>query len=404
MPTDLLYGADGDACCTRHYEMTVLDVWPNLIENEGDDVGFHSQEEHITLTDGLFVASCHIHPHFLQMKKKNKTVMSSEDDAGHKALNHFEEARGGGHVAHHSLARPGTAQGHFSPVGQSTQDGAHSDSDAEISDITSGVGALGSDEEERALQACVGEALDPLPPPAPAPAARQPNIQYMWPANNAQVLTAVREPAAAPQQIIDVPMVNLPEGQCLCYVGMINGQELYQVLYTEVPPPYFQFPVPAAPSLSYNSKKRWHNKQQDNNRPYIRKPLNAFMLYMKEHRDLVKAEVVSERRGTAAVNEILGQRWKAMTEEDKEKYFSQSQEEKRLHAQQNPHWSNRDNYGRKIRKRRPARSSDKVIHQYPNQHEKGKKEEKNLCYHQSRSTPVHQETGRPADRETEEEK
>ncbi|KAK1886820.1 Transcription factor 7-like 1 [Dissostichus eleginoides] len=147
-----------------------------------------------------------------------------------------------------------------------------------------------------ALQACVGEALDPLPPPAPAPAAPQPNIQYMWPANNAQVLTAVREPAAAPQK----------------------------------------FPVPAAPSLSYNSKKRWHNKQQDNNRPYIRKPLNAFMLYMKEHRDLVKAEVVSERRGTAAVNEILGQRWKAMTEEDKEKYFSQSQEEKRLHAQQNP--------------------------------------------------------------------
>ncbi|KAI9533890.1 hypothetical protein NQZ68_018258 [Dissostichus eleginoides] len=211
-----------------------------------------------------------------------------------------------------------------------------------------------------ALQACVGEALDPLPPPAPAPAAPQPNIQYMWPANNAQVLTAVREPAAAPQQIIDVPMVNLPEGQCLCYVGMINGQELYQVLYTEVPPPYFQFPVPAAPSLSYNSKKRWHNKQQDNNRPYIRKPLNAFMLYMKEHRDLVKAEVVSERRGTAAVNEILGQRWKAMTEEDKEKYFSQSQEEKRLHAQQNPHWSNRDNYGRKIRKRRHARSSDKA--------------------------------------------
>ncbi|XP_033976676.1 transcription factor 7-like 1-A [Trematomus bernacchii] len=150
-------------------------------------------------------------------------------------------------------------------------------------------------------------------------------------------------------------MVNLPEGQRLCYVGMINGQELY-----EVPPPYFQVPVPAAPSLSYNSKKRWHNKQQDNNRPYIRKPLNAFMLYMKEHRDHVKAEVVSERRGTAAVNEILGQRWKAMTEEDKEKYFSQSQEEKRLHAQQNPHWSYSENYGRKIRKRRHARSSDKA--------------------------------------------
>ncbi|KAI4791878.1 hypothetical protein KUCAC02_033748 [Chaenocephalus aceratus] len=173
------------------------------------------------------------------------------------------------------------------------------------------------------------------------------NIQYMWPADNAQVLTAVREPAAAPQPIIDV---NLPEVQCLRYVGMINGQELYQVVPAEVPLPYFPPPVPAAPSLSYNSKKRRHNEQQDGNRPYVRKLLNTFMLYMKEQRALVKAEVVSEGRGTAA--------WKALTEEDKEKYFSEAQEERRLHAQQNPHWSTKDNYGRKMRKRRHAPFSD----------------------------------------------
>lgn len=74
---------------------------------------------------------------------------SSKDDAGHEALNNFEEARDGGHVAHHSLARPGSAQGHFSPVGQSPQDGADGHSDAEISDIAAGVGALSSDKEER---------------------------------------------------------------------------------------------------------------------------------------------------------------------------------------------------------------------------------------------------------------
>lgn len=67
---DLLYGADGDACRTGNYEMTVLNIWPNLIQNKGDDVGFHSQEEDITLTDGLFVASRQVHPHFLQKKKK----------------------------------------------------------------------------------------------------------------------------------------------------------------------------------------------------------------------------------------------------------------------------------------------------------------------------------------------
>lgn len=73
---------------------------------------------------------------------------SSKDDAGHKALNDFEEARDGGHVAHHSLAWPGSAQGHFSRIGKSTQDGADGHSDAEISDITAGVGALRLDKEQ----------------------------------------------------------------------------------------------------------------------------------------------------------------------------------------------------------------------------------------------------------------
>lgn len=39
---DLLYGADGDTCSAGDYEMAVLDVWPDLIQNEGDDVGLHS--------------------------------------------------------------------------------------------------------------------------------------------------------------------------------------------------------------------------------------------------------------------------------------------------------------------------------------------------------------------------
>lgn len=67
---DLLYGADGDTCCARHDEVTVLNVWPNLIQNKWDDVGFYSQEEHIALTDGLFVASRQVHSHFLQKKRR----------------------------------------------------------------------------------------------------------------------------------------------------------------------------------------------------------------------------------------------------------------------------------------------------------------------------------------------
>lgn len=46
--------------------MTVLDVRPNLIQDKWNDVRFHSQKEHIALIDSLFVASCQVHPHFLQ--------------------------------------------------------------------------------------------------------------------------------------------------------------------------------------------------------------------------------------------------------------------------------------------------------------------------------------------------
>lgn len=73
---DLLYGADGDTRSTGHYEVTVLDVWPNLIQNKGDDVGFHSQEEHITLTDSLFIARCQVHPQFLQSKKQEDLLIT----------------------------------------------------------------------------------------------------------------------------------------------------------------------------------------------------------------------------------------------------------------------------------------------------------------------------------------
>lgn len=62
---DLLYGVDGDTRCTGDYEMTILNVWSNFIQNKGDNVWFYSQKENITLVDGLLVASCQVHSHFL---------------------------------------------------------------------------------------------------------------------------------------------------------------------------------------------------------------------------------------------------------------------------------------------------------------------------------------------------
>lgn len=106
--TDLLYGVDGDPCRTRDYEMTVLDVRPNLIQNEGDDVGFHSQEQHITLTDGLLVASCQVHPHFLHKKTKREVVMVKWENVKRYGPKNEE---GGKQVSlqqhtHHMLSKP----------------------------------------------------------------------------------------------------------------------------------------------------------------------------------------------------------------------------------------------------------------------------------------------------------
>lgn len=51
---------------------------------------------------------------------------------------------------------------------------------------------------------------------------------------------------------------------------------------------------------------RKHRNQEDDNRPYIKKPPNAFMLFMKEQRPNVVAEL--NLSDSAAVNAVLGQR------------------------------------------------------------------------------------------------
>lgn len=47
-------------------------------------------------------------------------------------------------------------------------------------------------------------------------------------------------------------------------------------------------------------------KKEDDKRPHIKKPLNAFMLYMKEMRAKVVAECTLKE--SAAINQILGRR------------------------------------------------------------------------------------------------
>ncbi|KAJ8266880.1 hypothetical protein GJAV_G00135740 [Gymnothorax javanicus] len=84
-------------------------------------------------------------------------------------------------------------------------------------------------------------------------------------------------------------------------------------------------------------------REKEPKKPVIKKPLNAFMLYMKEMRAKVIAECTLKE--SAAINQILGRRWHALTREEQAKYYELARKERQLHMQLYPSWSARDNYG-----------------------------------------------------------
>ncbi|XP_054724908.1 protein pangolin, isoforms A/H/I/S-like [Uloborus diversus] len=88
---------------------------------------------------------------------------------------------------------------------------------------------------------------------------------------------------------------------------------------------------------------------------HIKKPLNAFMLYMKEMRSQVVAECTLKE--SAAINQILGRKWHNLTREEQSKYYEMARKERQLHMQLYPGWSARDNYA--INQRKKKRKRDK---------------------------------------------
>ncbi|XP_078792939.1 transcription factor 7-like 1 [Oryzias latipes] len=84
-------------------------------------------------------------------------------------------------------------------------------------------------------------------------------------------------------------------------------------------------------------------------RQSVKKPLNAFMLYMKEMRQKVQQE--GGKKESAAINRILGRRWHTLPHSEQSKYYELAQKERLLHLQLHPGWSARDNYGKRKRRR-----------------------------------------------------
>uniref|UniRef100_A0A665TFZ0 Transcription factor 7 like 2 n=1 Tax=Echeneis naucrates TaxID=173247 RepID=A0A665TFZ0_ECHNA len=103
---------------------------------------------------------------------------------------------------------------------------------------------------------------------------------------------------------------------------------------------------------SHNAKKEEEKKKQ----VHIKKPLNAFMLYMKEMRAKVVAECTLKE--SAAINQILGRRWHALSREEQAKYYELARKERQLHMQLYPGWSARDNYGKRKKRKREKQQAE----------------------------------------------
>ncbi|XP_037925800.1 protein pangolin, isoforms A/H/I/S isoform X7 [Hermetia illucens] len=108
-----------------------------------------------------------------------------------------------------------------------------------------------------------------------------------------------------------------------------------------------------SPSVQSDNSK---DNSAEKKKPHIKKPLNAFMLYMKEMRAKVVAECTLKE--SAAINQILGRRWHELTREEQSKYYEKARQERQLHMELYPGWSARDNYGyvSKKKKRKKDRS------------------------------------------------
>ncbi|XP_037135082.1 transcription factor 7-like [Syngnathus acus] len=111
-----------------------------------------------------------------------------------------------------------------------------------------------------------------------------------------------------------------------------------------------QFPCVAAPPKSPTALGEREDRQDKKSEKYVKKPLNAFMLFRQEQRPKVVA--LLNIRNSANVNKVVGQMWKSLTKKQQRKYYELADAAKLIHTQQHPDWSCTENYGKKRKRQR----------------------------------------------------
>lgn len=155
----------------------------------------------------------------------------------------------------------------------------------------------------------------------------------------------------------NMPMLMLPPNPdpSLRHAGYMNGQVMYKIPTGAFAPNDY----PAHQTCMFFPSLAQHLSQQEEAQPYIKKPLNAFMIFRKEQRPIVMAE--QKIRDSATVNAIVGQKWKRLTKEEQDRYYKEAEKERRLHALRHPDWSPKYNYGKsKVKNRKNGRKAHRA--------------------------------------------
>ncbi|XP_034566368.1 transcription factor 7-like 1-B isoform X2 [Notolabrus celidotus] len=146
------------------------------------------------------------------------------------------------------------------------------------------------------------------------------------------------------------PCHSPPDEQHLPYIqsaGNYDPKEQAGCYPSPLSHPYISVPVWSPPRVMNqklpSARYRRRGEKQDDGKPYIKKPLNAFMLFLKEMRTKIVAE--HDFKNCSAFNTSMGKMWQALSESEKDKYYKQSDIERHLHSQQHPSWTCNKNYG-----------------------------------------------------------
>uniref|UniRef100_A0A0N5A1G0 dTCF n=1 Tax=Parastrongyloides trichosuri TaxID=131310 RepID=A0A0N5A1G0_PARTI len=113
---------------------------------------------------------------------------------------------------------------------------------------------------------------------------------------------------------------------------------------------------PSSSEAGYSNQSKRMKLEESEKKPpkdHVKKPLNAFMWYMKENRPKLLEEAEYKEKQSAELNKELGRRWHDLPKEEQQKYYDLAKQDREDHQQKYPNWTARDNYA--IRKRKKTK-------------------------------------------------